>query len=129
MENNEINLIPEDVRYDYTKTTYTKFAMNNLILYKFVRDPQTREWIKFPQSEIDKLNKDRPTIKPLETAEERRERLEKARLRREAKQKAEEDYEDMLEYDDFDNEKEIRKAQELLRLLKAQEAIDLNYKD
>ena len=129
MDNNDLTLIPEDVRNDPTKTAYTKFAMNNLIEYKFVRDPQTKEWIKFPQSEIDKLNKDRPTIKPLETAEERKERLEKARLRREAKKQAEEDYDDLLAYDDFDNEKEIRKAEELLKLLKAQEAIDINYKD
>lgn len=121
---NDLELIPEDVRNNASATEYTKIALNNLIEYKFVRDPQTKEWIKYPQSKIDELNKERQTIKPPETYEERMARLEKARLRREAKQKAEEDYDDFLDFDDFDNEEEIAKAEALLRLLKDEEALD-----
>ena len=129
MIDNEINLIPEDVLNDASVTMYTRVAQNNLIEYKFVKDPQTKEWIKFPQSEIDKLNAERKTIKPVETEDERRIRLEKARLRREARKQAEEDFEDDLEYDDFDNEEEIARAEELLRALKSQEEFELDYEE
>ena len=124
MIDNDLELIPEELRYEYGIKEYTKIALNNLIEYKFVRDPQTKEWIKYPQSKIDELNKERQTIKPPETYEERMARLEKARLRREAKQKAEEDYDDFLDFDDFDNEEEIAKAEALLRLLRDEEALD-----
>lgn len=122
-------MIPEEVRNNPSATEYTKIAQNNLILFKFVKDPQTKEWIKYPQSKIDELNKDRTIIKPIETYEERMARLEKARLRREAKKKAEQDYDDMLDFDDFDNNAEIAKAEELLKLLKQQEEIDSLYEE
>ena len=129
MEKNDLELIPEEVRNDNTVTMYTRIAQSNLILFRFVRDPQTKEWIKFPQSKIDELNKDRQLIKPLETRDERLARLEKARLRREAKKQAEQDFEDELEDDDFDNEAEIARAQELLSLLRAQEEVELDYEE
>lgn len=123
MDNN-LELIPEEVRNDSTATMYTRIASNNLIEYKFVRDPQTKEWIRYPQSEIDELNKTRQIIKPLETYEERMARLEKARLRREARKQAEEDYDDFLDFDDFDSEEEIARAEALLQLLRDEEALD-----
>lgn len=124
IKQNDLELIPEDVRNNPSATEYIKIAQNNLIEYKFVKDPQTKEWIKYPQSKIDELNKDRQTIKPPETYEERMARLEKARLRREARKQAEEDYDDCLDFDDFDNEKEIAKAEALLQLLKSEETLD-----
>ena len=124
MIDNNLELIPEDVRNNASATEYTKIALNNLIEYKFVKDPQTKEWIKYPQSKIDELNKERQTIKPPETYEERMARLEKARLRREARKQAEEDFDDFLDFDDFDNEKEIARAEALLQLLKDEEALD-----
>lgn len=127
MLNNELELIPEDVRNDNTVTMYTRIASNNLIDFRFIRDPQTKEWIKFPQSKIDELNKDRQILKPIENYEERKARLEKARLRREAKKQAEQDYDDLLEDETFNNEAEIAKAEELLRLLKAQEDYEEDY--
>lgn len=130
VKQNDLELIPEEVRNDNTVTMYTRIASNNLIEYKFVRDPQSNEWIRYPQSKIDELNKERQTIKPPETYEERMARLEKARLRREAKQKAEEDYDDFLDFNDFDNEEEIARAEALLQLLKDEEALDsLNKED
>ena len=124
IKQNDLELIPEDVRNDNMVTMYTRIASNNLIEYKFVRDPQTKEWIKYPQSKIDELNKNRQIIKPLETYEERMARLEKARLRREARKQAEEDYDDFLDFDDFDNEEEIARAEALLQVLKDEEAVD-----
>lgn len=124
MNNNDLELIPEEVRNNASAKEYTKIAQSNLIQYKFVKDPQTKEWTRCPQSEIDKLNKNRQIIKPLETYEERMARLEKARLRREARKQAEQDFEDELDFDDFDNEAEIAKAEALLKLLRDEEALD-----
>ena len=124
MNNNDLELIPEEVRNNASAKEYTKIAQSNLIQYKFVKDPRTKEWTKCPQSEIDKLNKDRQIIKPLETYEERMARLEKARLSREARKQAEQDFEDELDFDDFDNEAEIARAEALLKLLRDEEALD-----
>ena len=128
MSDNDLELIPIDVRNNKSIVSYTKFAINNLMLYSFERDESTKEWTRVPQSVVDESNKNRQLIKPLETAEERKERLEKSRLRREAKKKAEEDFEDFLDFEDFDNEIEIEKAEELLRLLRAQE-LECLYKE
>lgn len=121
----DLELIPDDVRYDKTVTQYTRLNTSNMIEFRFVKEQNTLDWQRVPQSVIKELNAERKSTRPLETDEERRERLEKSRLRREAKEQEESDYEDLLEFEDFDNDIEIAKAEELLRLLKAQEENDI----
>lgn len=125
MNDKDLELIPDDVRYDKTVTQYTRLDRSNMIEFRFIKESNTLDWQRVPQSVIKELNAERKSTRPLETDEERRERLEKSRLRREAKEQEESDYEDLLDFEDFDNDIEIAKAEELLKLLKAQEENDI----
>lgn len=115
---NAAPLLPETVANNKTIKEYAKYQMNNLLLYKFVRE-DNGNWRQWSQEEVNQYNNNRQKIHQYETAEEARARIEKAKAAREKKAKLEQEYDDSLEFDEsFETEEEIKRAEALLEALR-----------
>lgn len=110
-------LLPETVANNRTIKEYAKYQMNNLLLYKFVRE-ENGNWRQWSQEEVNQYNNNRQKIHQYETAEEAKARIEKAKALREKRARLEKEYEDSLDDDSFDTEEEIQRAEALLEALR-----------
>lgn len=110
-------LLPETVANNKTIKEYAKYQMNNLLLYKFVRE-DNGNWRQWSQEEVNQYNNNRQKIHQYETAEEARQRIEKAKAAREKRARLKKEFDDSLDDYDFDTEEEIQKAEALLEVLR-----------